>query len=106
MNEDNRHRPGEARQTDNARHVNSNMDPPKRDHNDQHIDNAAPTLKRRINMIMDGLQSCNNSVRSIKEYEWKAITSQKWQRTTNNDASLISWKPIPTGWLNLKITLW
>lgn len=36
---------------------------------------------------MGGFQTCNDSVRSIKEYERKTATSQ-WQRSTSNDVPL------------------
>lgn len=38
---------------------------------------------------MGGLQSCNNSVRSIQEYGRKADTSQKWeQQSTSSSVSI------------------
>lgn len=60
----------------------------KRDRDDQYKNNVAPTLKRIINMILGGLQSCNDYVCSIKEYERKAVTSQKWSSKITNYTSL------------------
>ncbi|CAN6933850.1 unnamed protein product [Brassica oleracea] len=42
-----------------------------------------PPPRRVINVIMGGLQTCKDSVRSIKEYERKTFTSQKWGGTSH-----------------------
>lgn len=105
MEEDNRCQADEAWQIDIARRVNTDTYPVKHDCDDQHRNNTAPAAKRRINMIMGGLQSYNDSVRSIKEYERKAITSQKWPHNTSNDAPLTFVEAHTDGWMNLKTTL-
>lgn len=36
-------------------------------------------------MIMDDLEACNDSVRSLQQYERKAATSQKWPSPADED---------------------
>lgn len=48
-----------------------------------------PTSRRINNMIMGGLPISNDSVRSLKEYERKAITIQKWPCAIDKDAPII-----------------
>ncbi|KAF8100247.1 hypothetical protein N665_0228s0002 [Sinapis alba] len=48
------------------------------DRNNEQRHERTPPPRRVINVIMGGLQTCKDSVRSIKEYKRKTLTSQKW----------------------------
>uniref|UniRef100_A0A1J3HXG1 Retrovirus-related Pol polyprotein from transposon opus n=1 Tax=Noccaea caerulescens TaxID=107243 RepID=A0A1J3HXG1_NOCCA len=61
-------------------------DPQKRSHEESNSRSTPPPPpRRRINMIMGGLPTCNDSVRSIKEYGRKTITSQQWTQNIGSD---------------------
>ncbi|KAF8088727.1 hypothetical protein N665_0532s0086 [Sinapis alba] len=60
---------------------NADAEKSKRARDDRNNDQGrerTPPPRRVINVIMGGLQNCKDSVRSIKEYERKTLTSQKW----------------------------
>lgn len=51
-------------------------------------------------MILGGLQSCNESVRSIKEYGRKVDTSQKWQQQSTSSGASLTFTDADTHRLN------
>ncbi|CAA7056115.1 unnamed protein product [Microthlaspi erraticum] len=56
---------------------------------------ATIPARRRINMIMGGLPTCNDSVRSIKDYGRKTSMAQQWKQDVGaelDEASIISLK--------------
>ncbi|XP_013632467.1 PREDICTED: uncharacterized protein LOC106337912 [Brassica oleracea var. oleracea] len=55
------------------------------DQNNEQKYERTPPPRRVINVIMGGLQTCKDSVRSIKEYERKTYTSQKWGSISHID---------------------
>ena len=65
----------------NEEECDPDMEPPKRnrENDQQHID--APVPRRRVNMIMGGLTACRDSVRSIKEYV-KSGAATLWSSPT------------------------
>ncbi|KAG7583777.1 Reverse transcriptase domain [Arabidopsis suecica] len=55
-------------------------DPAKRQRTGKAIADA-PVVVRQVRMIMGGLQHCNDSVRSIKQYRKKAELAETWSST-------------------------
>ena len=67
--------------TGNHRNDQTN-DPAKRQRNGKAIADA-PVVVRQVTMIMGGLQNCNDSVRSIKQYRKKAEVAETWSSTSS-----------------------
>lgn len=68
---------------------NADMEAQKRTCNDRDNEQKrerTPPPRRVINVIMGGLQTCKDSVRSIKEYERRTLTSQKWGTSSSIEA--------------------
>lgn len=58
-----------------------NEDPTKRQRTGKAIADV-PVVVRQVRMIMGGLQNCNDSVRSIKQYRKKAEMAKAWSSTS------------------------
>ncbi|KAG7578456.1 Reverse transcriptase domain [Arabidopsis thaliana x Arabidopsis arenosa] len=63
-------------------------DPAKRQRQGKAIADA-PNVVRQIHMIMGGLQNCNDSVRSIKQYRKKAEMMETWPVTPSQPSAEI-----------------
>ncbi|KAF3567904.1 hypothetical protein DY000_02013926 [Brassica cretica] len=66
-------RPSEQTNADTEAHKRT-----RDDRNNEQKREKTPPPRHVINVIMGGLQTCKDSVRSIKEYKRKTSTSQKW----------------------------
>ncbi|KAG7559073.1 Aspartic peptidase domain superfamily [Arabidopsis thaliana x Arabidopsis arenosa] len=78
VQKDDRNKRNDPRPNERARDNDRRPGPPKRNRDGPRHDDNAPVPRNRIHMIMGGLTTCRDSVRSIRNYRRQAEVRRDW----------------------------
>ena len=63
---------------------------------------SPPHLRRRINVIMGGVASCNDSVRSIRAYQRKGDIANRWNTWARKDPQIFGTPPLESNMMTFE----